>query len=1192
MAKLTEQQERAITAEVSVALAAGAGCGKTFVLTERFLACLDPQRPGGPLRLDQLTAITFTERAAREMRQRIRNACLERLKAAPEEHVSHWLRTLRDLDSARISTIHSFCGTLLRAHAVEARLDPHFQVLDATAAQTILFELIDEQLRDRLAGRDETVINLVVKFGLDRLREMAGRLLDDRQEIDWEYWRGETPGQLLARWENFWRTDTLPRVLAMVGKSLPAAAILDLLSRETPSHAVMRERCELLRDRLPKLGEAKDPATALAVIREAARVQGGGTKKAWSNEKAYEAFRAAAEELRNLIDKVGAEAAFDPRKALPAAEASLALLNVAHGLAAAYNRRKREVAALDFDDLLIEARKLLVGPEREELRRRLAAQSRLLLVDEFQDTDPLQVELVRALCDGSVADGRLFFVGDYKQSIYRFRGADPHVFRQLREEIPAEGQLPLTRNFRSQPAVIEFVNCLFSGEMGPRYEPLEAHRAQLGPSPAVEFLWAIEPEEEPSARHAPNDAPEPESEDSPSERNRRREARWIARRLRAMLDGGEMLVWDKGASGKPALRAVRPGDITLLFRALTNVEYYEEALRDHNIDYYLVGGHAFYAQQEIFDIVNLLRAVASPCEEVSLVGVLRSPMFGILDETLYHLSKHKDGLSGGFWSVLDSLECDPGAPGSLFNNVDTAAKDSSRVAKSGGKPPHSNVELARVRFAAETLAELRGEKDRMPVAQLIHKALERTGYDAMLLAEFLGERKLANLHKLIEQARQFDAAGIFTLADFITQLAQFVARQPDEPLAATQPESMNAVRLMSIHQSKGLEFPVVVVVDVDRPRRTIGDGVAFTPELGPMVRIPDCTSGYDLFLRAERDEDHEELTRLLYVAATRAGDYLILSSGMDDLDQPRGPWTELLERQFDLHTGTSRCAANRALVRVTREETALPGKVAPVSKGHDLLKTIVKAQKLAAAGKGDVPEYIRPIAVDRQARRHYSVSRLHGTIREHAVAPAGSDDEDAYPTGALDPLGLGTLVHAVLADLAAGKDDSRAAVESLVSKHAAIHLPIVADGFDEATSLIVGLTQTPRWASVRRASRIHTELEFLLAWPPDCGDAEGPFVRGFIDSLYQDPAGGWRLLDYKTNRISPETISATVEGYEMQMLVYALAVERVLKRPPVELVLHFLRGNFEHQFIWTEVARQRAVELINAGLAGAIEPGL
>jgi ATP-dependent helicase/nuclease subunit A len=1194
MPDFTEQQRKAITASVSVALAAGAGCGKTFVLTERFLACLDPLRRGAPIRLDQLTAITFTERAAREMRQRIRSACMNRLKSAPEDQAIHWLSMLRDLDSARISTIHSFCGTLLRAHAVEARLDPHFQVLDATAAQTILFELIDEELRDRLTRGDEAVIELVVRFGLERLREMAGRLLDHRQKIDWDAWREETPGGLLARWENFWRTDTLPRVLAKVSKSPPAAAILELLSREMPTHAVMRERCELLRDRLPKLDEAKDVMAALEEIRAAAMVQGGGTKKHWSSEETYEAFKTAAKSLRDdYIDKVKKEAAFDPRQALPAAEASLALLNVTHGLAAAYERRKREVAALDFDDLLIESHKLLVGPEGAELRRRLAAQSKLLLVDEFQDTDPLQVDLVRALCDGNVADGKLFFVGDYKQSIYRFRGADPHVFRQLRDEIPAEGQLPLTRNFRSQPAVIDFVNCLFAGEMGPRHEPLEAHRPQLGPTPAVEFLWATE-EEEPihSTGFSRHKAEPPEggttSADnaSPSERNRRREARWIARRLRAMLDGGEKIVWDKGNSGEPTLRAARPGDITLLFRALTNVEYYEEALREHNIDYYLVGGHAFYAQQEIFDIVNLLRAVASPCDEVSLVGVLRSPMFGILDETLYYLSKHEGGLSTGFWSVLDSLES-AGSP-MLSEAADEAGTDSSRRSKNGDKLPYSNDELTRLRFAAETLAELRAEKDRMPVAQLIHRALERTGYDAMLLAEFLGERKLANLHKLIEQARQFDATGMFTLADFITQLAQFVARQPNEPLAVTQPESINAVRLMSVHQSKGLEFSVVVVVDVDRPRRPPGEGVAFTPELGPMVQVRDCTSGYELFHRAESDEDLAELTRLLYVAATRAGDYLILSSGITDLDKPQGPWTALLQRHFDLNTGAALSGPDRALVRVTREEPALPRKLSPASKGHDLITTIAAAQKLAAAGNGDVPELLRPIAIDYQARRRYSVSRLSGTIQNQEIAAAEIDDEVSTASTSIDPLGLGTLVHAVLADLATAKDDSRPAVEALVRKHAALHLPDDGGNLDEPANLIVSLTQSSRWATLRSASRIHPELEFLLAWPPDGAIVNAPFIQGFIDCLYQDASGDWRLLDYKTNRISHDTLSATVAGYEMQMLVYALAAERVLKQPPKEIVLHFLRGNIEHRFTWDDAARQRVVELVNAGLAAAI----
>ncbi len=521
-------------------------------------------------------------------------------------------------------------------------------------------------------------------------------------------------------------------------------------------------------------------------------------------------------------------------------------------------------------------------------------------------------------------------------------------------------------------------------------------------------------------------------------------------------------------------------------------------------------------------------------------------------------------------------------------------------------------------FAVETLGELRAMKDRMPIAQLLHKALEMTGYDALLLAEFLGERKLANLHKLIEQARQFDAAGIFTLADFITQLAQFVARQPDEPLAATQPESINAVRLMSIHQSKGLEFPIVVVVDVDRPRRGPTGAVAFTPQLGPMVRRPwlhgarACTSGYELFVQAELDEEMAELGRLLYVATTRAADYLILSSGLEDLDRPRGPWLELLRRQFDLETGAALAPPvgnalrgvpysvadnpTRVLAKVIRVEPPLEQKPTGRATRHDLQKTIDKARKLASAGKGQVPELLPPVPVDLAARKHYSFSRLRGTMHprdfpRETPGPNLADDESASAAPALDPLGLGTLVHAVLADLISGSDDSRPAIEALVRKHAWLHLPDSSEQLDVPIDLIARLAASARWASLRAASCVHAEIEFLLAWPPGNHDPNAPFIQGFIDCLYQDRSGDWRLLDYKTNRVSPETLASTVESYVMQMLVYGLAVERILKRPPAELVLHFLRDGNEHCFSWGPAARRRAIELVDSAMNTEVHPG-
>ena len=277
-------------------------------------------------RLGQIVAITFTERAAREMRDRIRKACRERLENCPEHDVDYWLGLVREMDSARISTIHSFCGSLLRAHAVEAGLDPRFRVLDAAQAATLLFELTDDVLRNRLADRDERRLSLVTRYSFDRLREMIAELLAARQEIDWAVWQRETPEGLVARWQDFWQRDTLPRLLRQIAESADAKTLLDLAGRYPPDHPVMRERCDALLEQIPnfvvqasrllrrRAGEMPAPQELLAAIRENAKVQGGGTKKHWVNEEVYEQFKEAAKRLRERIDKLQPQMQFDPRR--------------------------------------------------------------------------------------------------------------------------------------------------------------------------------------------------------------------------------------------------------------------------------------------------------------------------------------------------------------------------------------------------------------------------------------------------------------------------------------------------------------------------------------------------------------------------------------------------------------------------------------------------------------------------------------------------------------------------------------------------------------------------------------------------------------------------------------------------------------------------------------------------------------
>ncbi len=1156
--RLTDEQHAAVAARVSVALSSGAGCGKTSVLTERFLRYLDGERGEPAARLSQVVAITFTDRAAREMRQRIRVACHERLLAAAPGEADYWLGIVRRLDSARIETIHSFCGSLLRTHAVEAVVDPRFAVLDAAQAGTLLARVIDEQLRELLTAQNTATLDLVARFELRTLREMVTSLIDQRHQLDFAQWQACSPAELVARWQEAHR-QLAPVLLKRLAESEQAVRLLRVLMENTPSHATMRERRDVLLEQLPALPYSTDAARDLAKILDNAYVRGGGGKKAWKSEETYEDVKSTAEALRKEIENIQPLVRLDPAAARQSAALGLEVLNLAAAITAAYDARKQQLGLLDFDDLLLRARDLLLGERRAGLRERISSQIELLLVDEFQDTDPLQASIMRALADPCAPGGRLFVVGDRKQSIYRFRRADPQVFQTLRGAIPRAGRMSLTENFRSQPAILDFVNALCHADMGDDYEPLRARRPQVTATPAVEFVWACAEEEKEKVASL-----------------RRREADWIARRLRAMFDRAEPLVWDQQAAeaGRHAARAVQPGDVAILFRALSDVAEYEEALRRYQIDYYLVGGHAFYAQQEIFDLLNLLRALASTSDTLSLAGVLRSPFFSLSDEAIFWLASVDGGLAAG-------LE-----RGELPASVD-------------------GDQHARVGFAAATLAELRGQKDRLPVAELLNLALDRTGYDAALVSEFLGERKLANLRKLIDQARRFDRSGIFALADFIAQLSEFVADQPREPLASTQPEVTNVVTLMTIHQAKGLEFPVVVVPDVDRQSNQSATAIAFHRKMGPMVRVADDTdrecvvSGYELHRAAEEIEEEAESIRLLYVATTRAADYLILSAGLKMLDSRQGTWMKLLQRRFDLARGTLRVtlpAGYRApLIRVTTERPTFAAGARAATARVDWSSIADQAEADSRAGRFRIPEFWQPVPLDLGARRAFSFSRISGAISPMpAVVEEGLAAEPAIRIGTADPLGLGTLVHAVLAEIDFSRPEMLEQVVTRLGEH---HLPGAADQWEEAREMLARFLAEPCAARITASRCLHREAEFLLAWPPDGpvvlgmhdsarhAAGEGRYIEGFIDCLYQDAGGRWHLIDYKTNHVTEATLDAVVAVYEPQLWLYATAAQLVLGEWPASVSLNFLRPGVERAIEWDAPARATMVERINRGIA-------
>ena len=1155
---LTVEQDAALSAHGrSVSLAAGAGCGKTFVLTERYLSYLDPCQTEPSAELSELVAITFTDASAREMRDRIRRRCYDRFLSADEPiERSGWKQLLSSLDGARISTIHAFCATLLRSHAAEAGVDPRFEQLDPPTAQLMRMQCLDDHLRELLVAGNETLIQLATHFGLRNLRDYVAVLLSDGVETMVARWGKSTPTKLAKHWQQHYDTHVAPAALLAIAEAEPVQRLRQLCA----TTEVTKEKAQVhfgeLVTLLDSLVESKSPHSTALQLRGMAKVQGVCTKKDWDYEEEFIDYKETCTAVRALIDKSILRHPLVPKTLKATAAIGLDLLKLVGDVTDRYTEAKQQRNVLEFDDLLLRTHALLTDKRYPQVQQNLVRGTKLLMVDEFQDTDPLQVAIVKALRGDAWAEQGLFVVGDFKQSIYRFRGAEPRVSSELRATLPAESRLSLTTNFRSQPAVLEFVNALFHDAFAEGYEPLAAHRPQLSPTPAIEFLWAL-PDEKSNLSDNPGDR-----RLTGAALTRMQEARFIARRLAQLLDDGEPLVVEASAEGEPTARPLQLGDIAILLRSLSDVALYEEALREFGLDYYLAGGHAFYAQQEIYDVLHLLRTIVSPVDDLSLAGVLRSPMFALTDETLYWLAEQGGTLNGG-----------------LFGEELPEAL--------------SPAERAKTLRASKTLGELRDQKDQRLVAELLSEAIAATGYDATLQTEFLGRRKWANVQKLVEQARSLDRTRPGDLNGFVTQLSEFVLRAPKEALAATSSEG-EVIRIMTVHAAKGLEFPLVVVPDLDRKNKSGDRTPVFDEHLGPLVPAADKKEmvGWDFYRFAEKEQDLEERKRLLYVACTRAADYLLLSSSIKDLQKPTSDWMKLLGEHFSLTTGDCLTKLPDGYVApevtVTTAEPETDRKPAGPTHGADLVKLIAQTHQLAEAGKGVVPQEVAPISVNSSARKRFSFSRLSGQLsgqlsRQLGVAGGESRVASDKNNGATDARGLGNLVHAVLEriDFKQPPTDLASLCEFLAPQH--IEKSVQATT-DEAIRLVENFLQTDRAAQLAAARDVRREVEFLLPWPLDQQPYEGRYLQGYIDCLYQNTAGDWHLLDYKSNQVAATDVPKMAEHYAMQMFVYSLACERALGVAPVESTLHFLRPASEFTFEWTAAQRAATSEQIDQAM--------
>jgi len=1108
----TPEQAEAIARRCGpLLLEATAGSGKTSVLVERFVAmvvedAVEPRR---------VLAITFTDKAAGELRERVRAGLVSR---------GH-REAARETETAAISTIHAFCAALLRWAPVAAGLDPGFAVLDEGGARELRQGAFETAFAGWLAGDDErarAALDLAAAWGPDRLRRAVVALHDERRSA------GEAVPSLPVS------SPVAPPDPARL-QAACAAALQELGAIDAPGDRVRRalgqiERCSaMLREGVaagppptaPTLFDDAPPVCSpLSIARLDTAVVRPGNNGVLLGEgmqaygEALSAFRAALVEHRGAAD--------------------LALLgDLVARHAADYAEAKRARGALDFADLELGARDLL--RDRPGLRAAVRTRYERVMVDEFQDTNPLQLELLDL-----VAPEHLFAVGDEFQSIYGFRHADVEGFRRRRASLGARDAVrTLARNFRSRAGVLGTVNAAFRGLLGEDFVELVPGRADAGDrgdDPAVELLLTDAQAWEEHEGRLGGTLP-------PVAACRRAEARLVAQRVHDLVEG----------------EGVEPADVVVLVRASASLEVFERALEDRGLATYASGGRGYWSAQQVLDLRAWLQALANPEEEAALYGVLASPLVGVSADTLARLATTRHALGWGLWRTIEA------AFGADATSGVAALRDLP-----GAVAPDEGARLAT--FAARFAAERR-LAPRLGLDALVERAVTTTGYDLHLLALPGGERRMANVHKLVRLAAAYEAAHGRDLAGFLAFAAAEEEAGAREPEAPIELGDLRAVRLMTIHAAKGLEFSTVVLADLGRrpparrPDLAVGGGVAGVRVIGFEGRGAP-TAALERLAQGALERAGAEERRVLYVGATRARDRLIVSGSLR-LDRPppegpvapplawlapalipalaAGPGGPAVELHGEIRDGqrvSVRVLRNtpETVGAVLREESLAPGAKQAAPQPGGLPGDAARApSRPAGPAEAFAPPTLAPTPPPLPALSPSALARygecgyrfyLERVLGLRPVEPPSLPREEPGQ-GGLDPRVRGIMVHELLQRLDLAAPAPVEPSELRTPEGARLSRAQAA----EIAAPVAAFARSPLRARLAAARTVRREAPFALP----LGD--GPLLTGVVDALADEDGSQALVVDYKTDRLgSGEDPAGRVTGaYAAQRAAYALA---------------------------------------------------
>jgi ATP-dependent helicase/nuclease subunit A len=1068
----TAEQAAAIAARGrDVLLEAGAGTGKTGVLVDRYCELVTAEG----VTPDAIVAFTFTEKAAAQLRERARGELRRRAAAADDEDLD---RLVAGFGGVQITTIHGFCRRLLAAHPVAAGIDPRFRVLDAAEASRAQVAAFDAALVDFLADRDPEREATVAAYRIDGLREMIVAAYEELRS------RGSEAPLL---------PDPPPADLAGAIVALEAAATAALAA--PGGSAAQRGKVE----RIATLCAEDGPPTLDQLV-----ALDFGRPKEEARAQCAKALRAAAAaaaasgeggvvygHLRELLELFGAH----------------------------FAEQKAARAGLDFEDLQLLAVRLLTESEVGEGYRSHLSQ---LMVDEFQDTNRLQLKLIEALRG---AGTELFLVGDEFQSIYGFRHADLAVFREQRERFAASKDaalLPLSGNFRSRPEIVATANAIGS-KMLEGFSPLTVGSVPdtepQGGSPVEVLLterkgW----DEEGIELQLPVDDRTPKESVA--------EARFLAARLRELTEE----------------HGVPRGDIVLLLRAFTRVDAFEEALERAGLRPYVVGGRGYWSQQQVEDVRCLLSVIANPLDDEPLLGALASPACGVAPDTLWIL-RRAGGSGAHLWRALEravgAWEAELPEPEWLE------------------QIPADDLELLKG-FHRLTTA-LRAEAPTLALEELIDRVVADSGYDVAVLMRHSGELRLANLRKLMRMAREFESNEGRDLRGFL-DFVSFRSEEDDDPVAATEAEDHDGVRVMTIHTAKGLEFPVVAVAGLGRdllgggrpPDLSLGRGHEGAARVGMRLARLGAAS-VDLYEKAALQEeaaklDSAEEQRLFYVAATRAQERLLLSGVLAAERKEETENTPISERLLDSlgiedlendSTVTIPAAEAAPGIDVPFEDPKVAVRINRPSpeRGAELVRVASARSPDPETGTGPPPIVEprspvtprRPLSYTALARhrrcgyRFYAETvlglapvKLDGTAIRRSKSQAFGDAVHQLLEWSSARRWIEPSEEVVRRFLAAGGVDEEGAVE-------------------RAREMIGGWIGSPLRARLAdRGTTARAEVRFLI-------ELGGSLMRGTLDLLAEPRDGPPLVVDYKTDRLEAADPAEHALRYEVQRDLYGIA---------------------------------------------------